>query len=164
MTCEFFETVKFHKMSLALIEQANAIIAEYQALSFTLTLRQLFYQFVSRQWLSNTLAEYKRLGKNVKNGRRAGLIDWDAIEDRTRNVRSLSSWKDRPRYLKPARRNIARTFGKVRSFGQKSGSRKTRSSALSRASARNFAFPISPVAATIRNPSNSKQANASRSI
>jgi hypothetical protein len=94
MTCESFETVKFHEKSLALIEQANAIISEYQARGFALTLRQLFYQFVSRQTLSNTLAEYKRLGIVVKNGRRAGLIDWDAIEDRTRNVRSLSSWKD----------------------------------------------------------------------
>ena len=33
MTCESFETDKFHKVSLALIEQANAIIAE-STLSF----------------------------------------------------------------------------------------------------------------------------------
>ena len=31
---------------LATIERANAIIAEYQAQGFTLTLRQLYYQFV----------------------------------------------------------------------------------------------------------------------
>ena len=94
MTCEAFETVKFHGKSLALIEQANSIIADYQERGFTLTLRQLFYQFVSRQALSNNLAEYKKLGTAIKNGRRAGLIDWHAIEDRTRNVRSLSSWED----------------------------------------------------------------------
>jgi hypothetical protein len=93
MSCEAFETIKLQGKSLALIEKANAIIAEYQALGFTLTLRQLFYQFVSRQAISNTLAEYKRLGIVVKNGRRAGLIDWDAIEDRTRNVHRLSTWQ-----------------------------------------------------------------------
>jgi hypothetical protein len=93
MTCEPFETTKLQGKSLALIERANAIIAEYQVLGFTLTLRQLFYQFVSRRAISNTLAEYKRLGIVVKNGRRAGLIDWDTIEDRTRNVQRVSTWQ-----------------------------------------------------------------------
>jgi hypothetical protein len=39
--------------------------------------------------LVNMLGDYKRLGRTVTNARRAGLIDWDAIEDRTRNVRFL---------------------------------------------------------------------------
>ncbi len=94
MSREAFEKIKFQGKSLALIERANAIIAEYQALGFVLTLRQLFYQFVSRAALANTQAEYKRLGVVVKNGRRAGFIDWDAIEDRTRNVQRLPTWQD----------------------------------------------------------------------
>jgi hypothetical protein len=53
-----------------------------------------YYQFVSRAAIANTLAEYKRLGTIIKSGRRAGLIDWDAIEDRTRNLRRLPSWSD----------------------------------------------------------------------
>ena len=77
-----------------MIGQANRIIAEYQALGFVLTLRQLYYQFVSRAAIANTLAEYKRLGTIIRSGRRAGLIDWDAIEDRTRNVRRLPSWSN----------------------------------------------------------------------
>ena len=32
------------------------------------------------------------MGVVVKNGRRAGLIDWEAIEDRTRNRRIFPSW------------------------------------------------------------------------
>jgi hypothetical protein len=94
MTCEVFEKIKLQEKSLALIEQANAIIAEYQGLGFTLTLRQLYYQFVARALIDNAQSEYKRLGVVVKNGRRAGLIDWDAIEDRTRNVQRLSAWRD----------------------------------------------------------------------
>jgi hypothetical protein len=39
------------------------------------------YQFVSRALIPNTQQDYKRLGDVVKNGRRAGLIDWEAIED-----------------------------------------------------------------------------------
>ena len=74
------------------IGQANKIIAEYQAQGFKLTLRQLYYQFVSRDLISNTVQSYKSLGDVVNDGRLAGLIDWDAIEDRTRNLRSSPHW------------------------------------------------------------------------
>ena len=94
MPTEAFELPKLQAKTLAMIGQANRIIAEYQALGFVLTLRQLYYQFVSRAAIANTLAEYKRLGTIIRSGRRAGLIDWDAIEDRTRNVRRLSSWSN----------------------------------------------------------------------
>lgn len=75
-----------------MIEQANEIIAEYQKQGFDLTLRQLYYQFVARDLISNKVEEYKRLGTIVSDGRLAGLIDWHAIEDRTRNLQSNSHW------------------------------------------------------------------------
>jgi len=74
------------------INQANEIIVEYQAQGFKLTLRQLYYQFVSRDLIPNTVQSYKCLGDVVNDGRLAGLIDWDAIEDRTRNLRSSPHW------------------------------------------------------------------------
>jgi hypothetical protein len=74
------------------VEQANTIIAEYAAQDFRLTLRQLFYQMVARALLENTFKEYKRLGVIVRDARNGGLIDWDAIEDRTREVNTHSSW------------------------------------------------------------------------
>lgn len=77
---------------MALITQANQIIAEYQEQGYLLTLRQLYYQFVSRDIISNAVAEYKRLGSVVNDARLAGLIDWEAIEDRTRNLAQLSTW------------------------------------------------------------------------
>jgi hypothetical protein len=92
MTCETFEPRRFQAKTMAVIEQANAIIGEYQAQGFVLTLRQLYYQFVSRTLIENDQGEYKRLGAIVKDGRRAGLIDWAGIEDRTRTVRTHSSW------------------------------------------------------------------------
>jgi hypothetical protein len=78
--------------TLALIEQANEIIAEYEAQGFVLTARQLFYQFVARDWVPNTHGDYKRLYRIVGDARDAGLIDWDAIEDRTREVVTHRSW------------------------------------------------------------------------
>lgn len=84
----------FKPATLTLIEQANEIIAEFQADDFVLTLRQLYYQLVSRDIISNNLREYKKLGNVVGDGRMAGLIDWSAIEDRTRNIAELSHWTD----------------------------------------------------------------------
>ncbi|WP_199230040.1 hypothetical protein [Azospirillum sp. TSH58] len=75
-----------------LIEQANSIIAEYQDQGFVLTLRQLYYQFVARALIPNTMQSYKRLGQVINDARLAGLVDWDALEDRTRNVRAKPSW------------------------------------------------------------------------
>lgn len=82
----------FSPESLRLIEQANTIIEDYQAQGYSLTLRQLYYQFVSRDLIPNKVTEYKRLGSIVNDARLAGLIDWLAIEDRTRNLSSPSHW------------------------------------------------------------------------
>ncbi|MGH2812011.1 MAG: hypothetical protein ACRDI1_04785 [Actinomycetota bacterium] len=87
-------TRRFSSRSQQTIEKANAIIAEYQAQGFTLTLRQLYYQFVARDLIPNRVREYKRLGQVVNDARLAGLIDWEAIEDRTRNLAALSHWAD----------------------------------------------------------------------
>jgi hypothetical protein len=93
---EAFSKIRFRRATLKLIDHVNGIVDEYQALGFILTLRQLFYQFVSRPalGLANTFDDYKRLGRTVTDARRVGLIDWDAIEDRTRNVRRLPTWDD----------------------------------------------------------------------
>lgn len=83
---------RFQSSAIDLINKANVIIEEYDRQGFTLTLRQLYYQFVSRGFIPNTMKSYKKLGNVVNDARLAGLIDWNAIEDRTRNVRSLSHW------------------------------------------------------------------------
>jgi hypothetical protein len=83
----------FSKTSLDIIEKANEIIDEYQADGLELTLRQLYYQFVSRGIIPNKDTEYKNLGSIINDGRLAGMIDWLAIVDRTRSVRENSHWE-----------------------------------------------------------------------
>lgn len=83
---------RFSVGSQAIIEQANEIIDDYAAQGFDLTLRQLYYQFVSRDLIANKQTEYKRLGSIINDARLAGLIDWDKIVDRTRNMASNSHW------------------------------------------------------------------------
>lgn len=77
---------KFGAKRLATIEQANTIIADYRRQGYILTLRQLYYQFVSRDLIENTEKSYKNLGNAINDGRMAGLIRWDGIEDRGRGI------------------------------------------------------------------------------
>lgn len=84
----------FSRSTLSIINQANEIIEEYQADGYDLTLRQIYYQFVSRDLIANKQSEYKRLGSIISDGRLAGLIDWNAIEDRTRNLKENSHWNN----------------------------------------------------------------------
>lgn len=89
-----YKEKRFNDEHLNVIDRANAIIAEYQAQGYTLTLRQLYYQFVSRDYIANKVAEYKRLGSIIGDARLAGLIDWEALEDRGRNLVKLPTWSD----------------------------------------------------------------------
>lgn len=89
-----FKDITFRADTLRAIEVANQIIAAYEAQGYTLTLRQLYYQHVARGLIENTDKSYKNLGEIINKGRLAGLIDWSAIEDRTRSLRSLAHWND----------------------------------------------------------------------
>lgn len=87
-----YRPTNFKDATLAIISAANRIIQEYTDAGFVLTLRQLYYQFVARDLIANKQSEYKRLGSIINKARYAGLVDWEAMEDRTRNLRDLSSW------------------------------------------------------------------------
>lgn len=61
-----------------------SILKEYKEQGYILTLRQLYYQLVSRDIIPNQTREYNILSKIVTKGRMCGVIDWDSIEDRVR--------------------------------------------------------------------------------
>jgi hypothetical protein len=85
---------RFTGKTRATIAQVNEIIEEYQGQGFALTVRQLHYQFVARGWYENTPRNYQRLIYICGVGRLGGVIDWDAIEDRTRGLEAVSHWDD----------------------------------------------------------------------
>lgn len=89
---EKFREINLRKQSLALITHVNAAVANYQAQGLRLSLRQLFYSLVTKNIIPNTEKSYKGLSSVVADGRLAGLIDWDAIEDRIRMPRSQPEW------------------------------------------------------------------------
>jgi hypothetical protein len=93
---------KFSEASAAKILIINQIIEEYMRQGFDLTLRQLYYQLVSRDYIANNVREYKNLGVLVSDARLAGLIDWNSIVDRVRSLQRVPSWNDPADIIKSA--------------------------------------------------------------
>lgn len=84
---------KFGEEALSRIGMINQIIDNYQAQGLTLSVRQLYYQFVSRDLCANNDREYNKLQELINNGRMAGLISWTAIEDRNRQLQGLQTYE-----------------------------------------------------------------------
>lgn len=92
MPCIAYTSKKFKPAALDKIQKATEIISEYSRQGLDLTLRQLYYQFVARGHIPNNDREYKNLGSVISDAREAGMIDWDAIVDRTRYIRKNPQW------------------------------------------------------------------------
>ena len=90
-----YKEIAFKQKSLDLIELVNSVIDEYRAQGYELTLRQAYYQLVARGYIENNERSYKNIGSLINDGRLAGLIDWNSITDRTRNLRNRAHW-DQP--------------------------------------------------------------------
>lgn len=97
-----YESVRLNSATLATIDHANALIEEYERQGYDLTLRQLYYLMVSRNLIPNRKPEYKRLVNVISSGRKAGLIDWDRIVDRTRYLRRTATWSTPAEILRSA--------------------------------------------------------------
>ena len=97
---------KFHDSSMRLIMIADQICREYQRKGFDLTLRQLYYQFVARAVIPNTMQSYKRLGSVLNDARLAGQLDWNYMVDRTRNLQGTTHWKNAEHIISNAAGNF----------------------------------------------------------
>lgn len=87
-----YQAFDFKPETLEKIKLVNEIVREYMAQGYVLTVRQLYYQLVARGHIENTERSYKRTTNMVNDARLAGLVDWDAIEDRTREFVRRSRW------------------------------------------------------------------------
>lgn len=83
-----------------LILKINDICEDYQKRGYHLTVRQIYYQLVSRNVIPNTVRSYQRLVSVISSAREGGLIDWDFIKDRTRRVKSFQHWTGVNHFLK----------------------------------------------------------------
>jgi hypothetical protein len=93
MAKEKFIEHKFSASSMNLIETANSILNEYRNMGYRLSLRQLYYQLVARDYIENSVKSYKRIGNLISDARLAGLVDWQMIEDRNRETVIPAVWE-----------------------------------------------------------------------
>lgn len=100
MAKECFSDKKFGERALDLIAKANSVIESPEYAGLTLTVRQLYYQFVGNVWLENTPQNYEALATVISEGREAGMIDWDAIEDRGRVTNEQPTYESLKGYLR----------------------------------------------------------------
>lgn len=91
---EKYLSMFFRNATKQLIVIMNGVVDEYLQAGFRLTVRQLYYQLVARGHIPNTEKSYKRITRTVNDARLAGLMDWNAIEDRTRGFQERSHWKN----------------------------------------------------------------------
>lgn len=98
-----------HGRTENLIERAREILAEHHPM----TVRQVYYQLVSRQVIKNNRCQYQAVSKALVAARQEGLIPWDWIEDRLRRPRHVSMWDDLRAFCETAvaayRRNVWKT-------------------------------------------------------
>lgn len=87
-----YKDINFGPDKLQLIDTINDVITDYVKQGYRLTVRQLYYQLVARDIVPNTVQSYKRIVSVVSDARYAGLTDWDAIEDRTREFVQRGRW------------------------------------------------------------------------
>lgn len=86
-----YKQLRFTRASEQMLEKVNGILTEYAADNYVLTLRQLYYQLVSRNIIRNDQKQYKQLGELLVKGRMAGVIDWESITDKGR-ISRLPYW------------------------------------------------------------------------
>ena len=75
----------FRAKTKELLDQMVTIIQEYEDMGYRLTVRQLYYQLVSRDIVPNNIKAYQKTSNILTDARLMGLVDWDTIEDRVRN-------------------------------------------------------------------------------
>jgi len=65
-----------------------------------LTLRQVYYQLVSKGYIENSVSQYGMLSNLLKWARIYEVIPWNCIEDRVRTYHDLTGWEDSDSFIK----------------------------------------------------------------
>ena len=79
-----------HERTKTIIETAQSILAVHNPM----TVRQVYYQLVSRQVIENNRTQYQAVSNALVWARQNGVIAWEWIEDRLRRPRMVSMWDD----------------------------------------------------------------------
>lgn len=98
-----YTPINFSPWKLDLIKKAIAIVGQYRDQGYDMTLRQVYYRFVAQnlfpeRWAdasgsTNNPKSYNNLKCLLSDARMAGLMDWEAMVDRTREMDGNHHWE-----------------------------------------------------------------------
>lgn len=85
-----YRDIEFRADAQRRIAQVNTILSQYKQ---RVSVRQVYYRLVAAGLIANTQKEYSAIQDLLTRARYAGLIDWDAIEDRNREPQKAKDWR-----------------------------------------------------------------------
>ena len=95
-----------HQKTMTILEASHSILAAHNPM----TVRQVYYQLISRQVIENNRSQYQAVSNALVWARQEGFIPWVWIEDRLRRPRAVSMWDDLGNFgndvLSAYRRNV----------------------------------------------------------
>ena len=89
MACIRYRDIDFRADAVMRIAQVNKILTQYKQ---RVSVRQVYYRLVAAGQIANEQREYAAVQDLLTRARYAGLIDWDAIEDRNREPERRRDW------------------------------------------------------------------------
>lgn len=87
-----------------IIDQAHEILSDVHPM----TVRQVYYQLVSRQVIENTRSRYQAVSDALVDARLEGVIPWEWIEDRLRVPRAVQMWDNLSEFAEVVRQAYRR--------------------------------------------------------
>lgn len=95
---------KKHEKTERIVETARQVLEQ----NSPMTVRQVYYQLVSRQVIKNNRSQYQAVSNALVWARQEGIIPWEWIEDRTRKPRRVPMWQGLGDFAETARRAYRR--------------------------------------------------------
>lgn len=103
---EQFKDITFTGARADILAKAGGFIISARGQGYLVTLRQVYYYCIANDvfpasWMDadynrknglsadtkNTMKNYKKFGELLNDAKLAGLVDWESVEDRTRDAR-----------------------------------------------------------------------------
>ena len=91
------------------------VAVEVLGLAHPMSVRQVYYQLVSRQVIKNNRSQYQAVSNLLVQARKNGTVPWEWIEDRLRRPRSVAMWEGLQDFMKTVRNAYRRDVWETQS-------------------------------------------------
>lgn len=100
---------KLNEESRAFVVQVGTVLDELKSY-WPLTLRQVYYQLVSKLMIPNNDKAYRKLSVKLVKGRLEGTIPWEALEDRSRATHHSAGWDDQSHFIERSTASLLKGY------------------------------------------------------